>query len=189
MGVYIFTFCITFTSLVCCTIKMVSLDFSVSLAILVQLLSVSTATKCKAAPGSHNWPSIAEWKSLNHSISGRLLQPPPPGSVCHPGSAIYNATTCPDLQKAWLTAVYHTEQPLNSLFNNFNNDTCLPDPSAPCSGDGYPVYVINATSATDVKKGVEFARRHNVRLIVKNTGHDYLGRYDYDCPTSYLELS
>jgi len=28
----------------------------------------------------------------------------------------------------------------------------------------------------DVKAGVDFARERNVRLIVKGTGHDYLGR-------------
>jgi FAD/FMN-containing dehydrogenase len=38
------------------------------------------------------------------------------------------------------------------------------------------VYVINATSAADVKAGVDFAREHGVRLIVKNSGHDFVGR-------------
>jgi hypothetical protein len=59
---------------------------------------------------------------------------------------------------------------------NWSNDSCLPDPSAGCSGAGYSVYVINATSKEYVKKGVDFARKNNVRLIVKGTGHDYLGR-------------
>jgi hypothetical protein len=45
-------------------------------------------------------------------------------------------------------------------------------------GRGYPVYVVNATSSKHVKAGVDFARKHNIRLIVKATGHDYMGRYD-----------
>lgn len=65
---------------------------------------------------------------------------------------------------------------IGSLFQNFNNDTCLPDPAAPCSSGGYPVYVINATCADHIKAGVDFARKNNVRLIVKNSGHDYIGR-------------
>ena len=38
------------------------------------------------------------------------------------------------------------------------------------------MYVVNATCAEDVKKGIDFARERNVRLVVKGTGHDYLGR-------------
>ncbi|KAM0283509.1 hypothetical protein ACHAQH_002460 [Verticillium albo-atrum] len=62
------------------------------------------------------------------------------------------------------------------MWDNFSNDTCLPDPSYPCSPEGYPRYVVNATTSKDVKLGVDFARKYNVRLVVKNTGHDYLGR-------------
>jgi hypothetical protein len=60
--------------------------------------------------------------------------------------------------------------------NNWNNDTCLPNATV-CSGEGYPIYVINGICANDVKKGIDFARSKNIRLIVKGTGHDYLGRY------------
>ncbi|KAL2259930.1 hypothetical protein VTK26DRAFT_6231 [Humicola hyalothermophila] len=37
-------------------------------------------------------------------------------------------------------------------------------------------YVIDATEVSHLQKGVDFARRHNIRLVVRNTGHDYLGR-------------
>lgn len=132
--------------------------------------------KCKAAPNSHSWPSQHEWVSLNRSLSGRLLKPPPPGAVCHPGQPTYNAAACPSVQAGWLTSIYHSDDPVSTIQNNWNNDTCLPYPTDPCSGEGYPIYVVNATSAEDVKKGVDFARENNVRLIVKGTGHDYLGR-------------
>jgi FAD/FMN-containing dehydrogenase len=65
---------------------------------------------------------------------------------------------------------------VSTIQNNWNNDTCLPYPTDPCSDEGYPIYVVNATNAEDVKRGVDFAREKNVRLIVKGTGHDYLGR-------------
>lgn len=57
------------------------------------------------------------------------------------------------------------------------NDSCLPSQDAPCSGAGYPVYVVNATSAADVKIAIDFARDNGVRLVVKASGHDYLKRY------------
>ncbi|PON27665.1 hypothetical protein TGAM01_v203432 [Trichoderma gamsii] len=57
-----------------------------------------------------------------------------------------------------------------------NNDSCLPTADAPCSGLGYPVYVVNATTANDIKQTINFARKHKVRLNIKASGHDYLKR-------------
>jgi FAD/FMN-containing dehydrogenase len=37
-------------------------------------------------------------------------------------------------------------------------------------------YVIAAENAEDVVAGVNFAREHNLRVAIKGTGHDYLGR-------------
>ncbi|KAI8297834.1 FAD-linked oxidoreductase ZEB1 [Colletotrichum sp. SAR11_59] len=37
----------------------------------------------------------------------------------------------------------------------------------------YPAYSVNVTSAEDVQAAVKFAREHNLRLNVKNTGHGY----------------
>jgi hypothetical protein len=77
------------------------------------------------------------------------------------------------------------DDPVNSAWNNFN-DTCLPDPQYLCSGIGYPQYVVNATTAEHVKAVVDFARKNNIRLIIKGTGHDYLGRYIlYPHPTTH----
>jgi hypothetical protein len=148
----------------------------------IQLLNVATAwnsppqTQCKATPSSSDWPSAASWSALNDSLSGRLLKPSPPGAVCHPGQPTFNMAACPAVQAGWLTSIFHTNNPVSSIVNNWNNDTCLPIPTVPCSGEGYPVYVVNATGKEDVKAGVDFARTNNVRLIVKGTGHDYLGR-------------
>lgn len=38
------------------------------------------------------------------------------------------------------------------------------------------MYVVNATTPEHVQAAVNFAGKHNVRLNVKGTGHDYLGR-------------
>jgi hypothetical protein len=131
---------------------------------------------CKAIPGSHGWPSTTSWARLNSSLSGRLIAPSPPGGVCHPGQPTYDPSLCPVIAENWTTSAWQSGNPVGTICNNFNNDTCLPSPNVTCSGAGYPVYVINATCAEDAKLGVDFARRHDIRLIVKGTGHDYLGR-------------
>lgn len=58
------------------------------------------------------------------------------------------------------------------------NDTCSPytAPDAACNQGNLAVYAINVSSAADVAAGLAFARAHNIRLTVKNTGHDYIGR-------------
>jgi hypothetical protein len=133
--------------------------------------------KCKAVPGTRSWPSDLEWGNLNSSLSGQLLKPSPPGAVCHPTQPTFDLLSCPAVMAGWKTTKWHSDDPVSVPENNWNNDTCLPIPTYPCTGEGYPIYVVNATSAKDVKKGVDFARKNNVRLIVKATGHDYLGRY------------
>ncbi|TLD35383.1 FAD-binding domain-containing protein [Venturia nashicola] len=43
-----------------------------------------------------------------------------------------------------------------------------------CKMGNYPVYVVKAMKREDVKAAVEFANQHGLRLVVKNTGHDFL---------------
>jgi hypothetical protein len=131
---------------------------------------------CKSSPGSPDWPSPSEWQALNASLSGRLLQPSPPGAVCHPGQPTYDSAICPYVQQQWSNSSFQVDNPIGTILNNWNNDSCLPYPQHPCSGEGYPIYVVNATTAEHVKLGVDFAREHNIRLIVKGSGHDFLGR-------------
>lgn len=130
---------------------------------------------CKSTPTDTSWPSTCQWVHLNESLSGRLLRPSPSALACHssyPGSQ----AACSDITTSWSTFSFHQNDPVSTAWNNMNNDSCLPETSAPCSGLGYPVYVVNASSASDVKLAIDFARDNNVRLNVKASGHDYLKR-------------
>jgi FAD binding domain/Berberine and berberine like len=146
-------------------------------SMILQTLAVNAYNECKTVPGTPGWPSMQEWTIFNNSLGGVLLQPPPPGGVCHPGQPNYNATLCPAIIKLWNTSFpFHEVDPISNAFNNWNNDSCLPLPQAPCSGEGYPVYVVNATRPEHVQKAIDFAREKNIRLNVKCSGFDYLGR-------------
>lgn len=130
---------------------------------------------CKSTPNDPSWPSISQWAHLNESLSGRLLHPSPPALACHvsyPGSN----DTCSDIMSSWSTFAFHQDNPISTAWNNMNDDSCLPTTSSPCTGLGYPVYVVNATSANHVKLAIHFARKNNIRLNVKASGHDYLKR-------------
>ncbi|KAJ6446711.1 transmembrane alpha-helix domain-containing protein [Purpureocillium lavendulum] len=136
----------------------------------------AAAPACKAFPGSASWPSIASWDKLNDTLGGRLLTPVPPAAVCHPEQATYNADACTTLTQQWTSFDFHTRDPVSIMWEQFSNDTCLPDPKYPCSASGYPPYVVNATTPEHVQAGVNFARENDVRLVVKGTGHDDNGR-------------
>ena len=58
----------------------------------------------------------------------------------------------------------------------FQNYTCVPftPTSQPCELGNYASYSINVTEAHDVIAGIRFARENNVRLVIKNTGHEYV---------------
>lgn len=42
-----------------------------------------------------------------------------------------------------------------------------------CSVGGYPEYVVNASTVAQIQLAVNFARENNMRLVIKNTGHDF----------------
>lgn len=113
---------------------------------------------CKAVPGTPGWPTLSVWAQLNDSTSGRLFQPTPPGAVCHPGQPTYNTAECTVVQAAWSTQTFHDSNPVSSMYQQWNNDTCLPNATDPCSGEGYPVYVLNATTAEHVKAAIDFGK-------------------------------
>jgi hypothetical protein len=60
----------------------------------------------------------------------------------------------------------------------YTNDTCLPttNPSASCTQGYLSDYAIVATKEKHIAAGVKFARKNNIRLTIRNTGHDFMGR-------------
>lgn len=45
-----------------------------------------------------------------------------------------------------------------------------------CTLGGYASYSINVSNVAQIQLGVNLARNLNLRLVVKNTGHDYIGK-------------
>lgn len=60
----------------------------------------------------------------------------------------------------------------------FANQTCTPfsDRTIPCTLGNYVAYSVKATEASDIIASIEFAKAENIRVLVRNTGHDFLGR-------------
>ena len=41
---------------------------------------------------------------------------------------------------------------------------------------GYPSYAVNVTNVAQIQLAVNLARTLNIRLVIKNTGHDFNGK-------------
>ncbi|KAL1838570.1 hypothetical protein VTK73DRAFT_4289 [Phialemonium thermophilum] len=140
---------------------------------------------CKIYHDDDAWPDAQQWRRLNESVGGHLLVDVPPGAVCHDAFhgplgtvATYDAAQCAEVAAQFSSEQWTIDQPAAALWTYFTNDTCRPttDPAEPCTLGYYPVYVILAQTLDHVRQGLLFAKAHNLRLVIRNTGHDFLGR-------------
>lgn len=61
----------------------------------------------------------------------------------------------------------------------FEGRSCLPtneNVTADCTLGGYSSYSVNVSNVAQIQLAVNFARLANLRLVVKNTGHDFNGK-------------
>ena len=113
-------------------------------------------------PGEPGWPDPAEWAKLGKSVGGRLVKVKSPFAVCtpNPGSA-----GCADLFQN-LGDPYYIDGSVALTQTLGWTDAWTSAPST---------YAVLAASSADVAAAVNFARDHQVRLVVKGAGHSYIG--------------
>jgi hypothetical protein len=147
-------------------LAVLSVGSTVALGTSTNPIRISSRTNsCKAYPGTSSWPNVDQWNSLNETLGGQLIKPLTPAGVCHKDQPNYDEARCLELggEQAggdgpglWRSYDWHAEDPVSVEWDNWMNWTCLPSPEAPCTGDGYPAYVVNATTAEHVQAGVNF---------------------------------
>ncbi|KAF5354162.1 hypothetical protein D9756_007141 [Leucocoprinus leucothites] len=137
-------------------------------------LQSTVARDCRNVPGSPGYPSDAQWQVLTESVSGRLVHAVPSGQYCR-------QTNCTDVE--WASAKWRNEIPGAMNLVNFEQDYDSNPPSLcgrttpeNCGQGDVPLYAILAESVENIQASVNFAREHNLRLSVKASGHDLLGR-------------
>ncbi|CAG8285049.1 unnamed protein product [Penicillium nalgiovense] len=154
----------------------------------VSLLAYSVAaasSQCKCAPSDPCWPSDADWSALNKTVSGRLIKTIPPAAVCYKSEPNYNPSACEYLLKNWSNSEYHSSNPVTVSDPLWSNNSCPPIYPNGTSVSGNPYagsngcslgylspYVVNATTAQHAQATLQFAKKHNLRLNIKNTGHN-----------------
>ncbi|KAI0097727.1 putative FAD-dependent isoamyl alcohol oxidase [Nemania sp. FL0031] len=137
-------------------------------------------TMCRYIPSDPEYPGADDWSALNKTVVGRLIRTMPQASVCHtkPSAVLYNEAACADLQSIWSLAQIYELKPAEIMNGYYQNQSCDPftDKSKTCELGNYAAYSIKVHGAHDVIAGIKFAKEKNIRLVIKSTGHDYLGR-------------
>ncbi|ORY87490.1 hypothetical protein BCR35DRAFT_302261 [Leucosporidium creatinivorum] len=120
-------------------------------------------------PSHPCFPPPSAFAALNSSLTGRLIVPEPTACVAGEGAP----SLCED-------AEWRVQQPGAVQFINFETGWQSDNTTVPVDEDHsrhrLPSYVVQATHVDDVQRAVAFAAAHRLRLRIKNTGHDYLGR-------------
>lgn len=156
------------------------------------------APRCKTHPGDDSYPDETVWKVLDILSGGNLIKTVPLGSACYEGPH-YDADKCQFLADHWnasetqygsspslslggrivLTFYNSITDPTSLMSPLYEGATCEPGGAAlgkECTLGGFPLYSLNVSTVADVQLAVNFARNLNLRLVVRNTGHDFLGK-------------
>jgi FAD/FMN-containing dehydrogenase len=117
----------------------------------------------RARPGDPGWPSAARWEELRQQTSGRLIAVHSPLADCREAP---NGPACREVFNELKNPYYIGDEiGLTQTTGWFDAWTFMPS-----------VYAIAAETTADIVAAVNFAREHNLRLVVKGGGHSYLGR-------------
>ena len=121
------------------------------------------------------WPKSDEWQTFNQSINGRLITAQPTSFFCSGNPP--DLAVCSMALNQWTNASWRGD--LAGAMQNFNweNSTCTEvGDNVTCTQGSVPRLAVDATTPAHVQETIRFVRKHNLRLVMKTTGHDYLGR-------------
>jgi FAD/FMN-containing dehydrogenase len=116
----------------------------------------------RVRPGTAGWPDAAAWRNLNDAVGGNLFEVSPLFGACQ---ADMKGAACQNALKNIRNPFFVGDQPGGTQVSGWL-DAWTPAAS---------VYAVRVRNAAEVAAAVNFAREHELRLVVKGTGHSYLG--------------
>lgn len=153
-------------------------------ALAVVTASSTTSARCKCLYGQSCWPSQQAFDTLQAKLSRPLLRPLPAASPCYVHGQ--SSDECQDVRLNYREGLWRADLPGVTQHTNYNayifpNNTisrCPLDPveGQSCGQGSVPPIGVDARSPEDIQEAIRFAKHHNLKLVVQNTGHDFLGR-------------
>jgi FAD/FMN-containing dehydrogenase len=116
----------------------------------------------RVRPSDAAWPSADDWRQLGRELTGDLVRPSPLAPDC-------TLETAGDSCRA--------------LLHHLQNPYFIGDQASGTQVSGWldawesalSAYAVACRTSADVAAAINFARRRNLRLVVKGGGHSYLG--------------
>ncbi|GLI81848.1 hypothetical protein PoHVEF18_010240 [Penicillium ochrochloron] len=148
--------------------------------------AISTDPGYDCRPGQNCWPTLHEWHEFNASIGGNLFETVPIAAPCYKNSPYYDEASCKLVENYYGDSILRGEHFGQTYWLNW--ETCQDSGCAllennpeytlypTCSLGRLASYYVEAHDASHISTALQFAKRHNIRISVKNTGHDYYGR-------------
>lgn len=144
-------------------------------------ISFAHPNACRCLYGSPCWPSESSFSSLSAQVSQPLVHPLPPASACYPiGDTRGN---CSEVMVNWGDSNWRANQTGAMQATNFESYIFLNNTisacylnttlSFLCTQGSVPIIGVDARSPEDVQAAVKFVAKHNLRLVVKNTGYEH----------------
>src|SRR5471032_2658053 len=124
--------------------------------------AVGSGALARVRPGNPGWPSETQWDELGQQVGDALVKVQSPLATC------VNAPDSADCQQ---------------LFKELKNPYFLGDEVGLTQSLGWvdawtsspSIYAVAARNTNDVVAAINFARRNNLRLVVKGGGNSYQG--------------
>ncbi|KAB5546836.1 hypothetical protein GE09DRAFT_1174765 [Coniochaeta sp. 2T2.1] len=134
---------------------------------------------CKVFPGDAEWPSPPTWDIFDKLLGGALIETVPVAAPCYKNLGLYDAGKCAIVRDNFTNPYFQEDDPTSIFWPLYQGRTCLPTPDpdgSNCTHGGFPVYAVNVSSVSHIQLAINFARNSDLRLVIKNTGHCYLGK-------------
>ena len=116
----------------------------------------------RVRPSDADWPSAAEWQKLNDAVRRKVDQSESLFASCQVDR---KSVSCVEALENMRNPFWLADQPAGTETSGWLDAWS----SAPS------VYAVAARDAADVAAGVNFAREHRLRLVVKGGAHSYQG--------------
>jgi len=139
---------------------------------------------CLCTFGQSCWPSASAFSQLQSLVSQPLVYPLPSASACYPPSD--PSGHCTAVLENWYDGNWRSSMPGSMeapnfetfMFRNGTIDACYLNTTITgvCEQGRVSVIGVDARSVEDIQAAITFAVQQNLKLVVKNTGHDFLGR-------------
>ena len=146
----------------------IGIESSLNLATMINAFCANTISKrsaalCRCKPTQSCWPNHKMWAALARQLTGRLVKPVSPLASCKKNA---KSKACAKELKLVRNPFYLQSRPGASESQGWWKAWTYHNSE----------YAVEAENTKDIIAAVNFARKHNIKLVIKGAGHDYLGR-------------